>query len=91
MVSRPRVVGLIVPLTAIAVWQLLVSADVLDYEYLPAPREVADALADLVRTGELADDLAHTLGVALAAAVITLTVGARWVCSSGSFPHCGRT
>ncbi|MGW4332004.1 ABC transporter permease [Rhodococcus koreensis] len=75
MVSRPRVVGLIVPLTAIAVWQLLVSADVLDYEYLPAPREVADALDDLVRSGELADDLAHTLGVALAAAVITLTVG----------------
>ncbi|MDT2004432.1 ABC transporter permease subunit [Rhodococcus opacus] len=75
MVSRPRVMGLIVPLTAIAVWQLLVSADVLDYEYLPAPRDVADALADLVQTGELVDDLAHTLGVALAAAVITLTVG----------------
>ncbi|MDV6296172.1 ABC transporter permease [Rhodococcus aetherivorans] len=67
--------GLLVPLTAIAVWQLLVSAEVLDYEYLPAPHEVADALVELVRTGELVDDLAHTLGVALTATVITLTVG----------------
>ena len=66
--------GLLVPVAVIAVWQLLKSINVLDYQYLPAPREVLAALVDLARTGELAHDVAHTLGVALLAAVLALLV-----------------
>ena len=77
MASRHEVnlSGLLVPLAAIAAWQFLVSTKLLDYEYLPAPSEVVAALAVLVKSGELAGDLVHTLGVALLAAVITLTLG----------------
>ena len=67
--------GLLVPLAAIAAWQLLKSTKLLPYEYLPLPIDVVAALVVLVKTGELAADLGHTLGVALLAAGITLTLG----------------
>ena len=67
--------GLLVPLAAIAAWQLLISTGLLPYEYLPSPLDVLAALVVLVQTGELAADLGHTLGVALLAAGITLTLG----------------
>jgi sulfonate transport system permease protein len=74
MASRP--VGFVVPLAAVVVWQALKSAGLLDYEYLPSPRELVAALVDLVRGGELVDDVAHTLGVAVVAAAISMAVGA---------------
>ena len=49
--------GLLVPLVAIAGWQMLVSTKLLDYEYLPAPSEVVAALVVLVKSGELVADL----------------------------------
>jgi sulfonate transport system permease protein len=77
MADRPRVnlSGLLVPVAAITVWQLLKSTNVLDYEYLPSPGEVVAALMVLVQSGELADDIAHTVGVTLLATGITLTLG----------------
>ena len=67
--------GLLVPVAAITVWQLLKSSHVLDYEYLPSPGEVVAALVVLVQSGELVDAIAHTLGVTLLATGITLTLG----------------
>ena len=79
--------GLLVPLAAIAGWQMLVSTKLLDYEYLPAPSEVVAALVVLVKSGrELVADLAHTLGVALLAAAITLTVGGALGLAIGLLP-----
>ena len=46
--------GLVVPLAAIATWQLLKSTGLLPYEYLPSPLDVLAALVVLVQTGELA-------------------------------------
>ena len=88
MASRHEVnlSGLLVPLAAIAAWQFLVSTKLLDYEYLPAPSEVVAALAVLVKSGELAGDLVHTLGVALLAAVITLTLGGTLGLAIGLLP-----
>ena len=78
--------GLLVPLVAIAGWQMLVSTKLLDYEYLPAPSEVVTALVVLVKSGELVADLAHTLGVALLAAAITLTLGGALGLAIGLLP-----
>ena len=78
--------GLLVPLIAIAGWQLLASTKLLDYEYLPAPSEVVAALVALVKSGELAGDLVHTLGVALLAAAITLTLGGALGLAIGLLP-----
>ena len=43
--------GLVVPLAAIATWQLLKSTGLLPYEYLPSPLDVLAALVVLVQTG----------------------------------------
>ncbi|HET7668219.1 MAG TPA: ABC transporter permease subunit [Mycobacterium sp.] len=74
MTSRP--VGIVVPLAGVAGWQALKSVGLLDYEYLPSPRDVASALVDLMRSGELVDAVAHTLGVAVVAAAISMALGA---------------
>ena len=88
MASRTglNLAGLLVPLAAIAAWQLLISTELLLYEYLPSPRDVVAALVVLVKSGELAGDLGHTLGVALLAAVITLTLGGTLGLAIGLMP-----
>ncbi len=81
-----RLAGFVVPLAAVVGWQALKSVGVLDYEYLPSPREVMAAVVDLARSGELLDDVAHTLGVALLAAAISMAVGAALGLAIGLIP-----
>jgi sulfonate transport system permease protein len=81
-----RLVGILVPLAAVAGWQTLESMGWLDYEYLPSPREVVAALLDLARSGELVDDVAHTLGVTVAAAAIAMAFGAALGLAIGLIP-----
>jgi sulfonate transport system permease protein len=81
-----RLVGILVPLAAVAGWQTLKSMAWLDYEYLPSPREVVAALLDLARSGELVDDVAHTLGVTVAAAAIAMAFGAALGLAIGLIP-----
>jgi ABC-type nitrate/sulfonate/bicarbonate transport system permease component len=71
-----RLAGFVVPLAVVAAWQALKSAGVLDYEYLPSPRELLAAAVDLASSGELVDDIAHTLGVTVVAAAISMVIGA---------------
>lgn len=88
MVSR--LAGYVVPLAAVAGWQALKSLGLLDYEYLPSPRELLAALVDLVRTGELVDDIAHTLGVAVLAAAVSMAIGAGLGLAIGLLPAARR-
>jgi sulfonate transport system permease protein len=81
-----RLVGWLVPVVAVATWQALKSAALLDYEYLPSPREVVAALGDLMRSGALAKDVAHTVGVAAVAVAISLTAGAAFGYAIGLVP-----
>jgi len=67
--------GAAVVVGAIALWQLLVETKVLDFSYLPAPTDVADALVDLAESGELATAVGHTLWVTLVASGIAMAVG----------------
>jgi sulfonate transport system permease protein len=78
--------ALLVPVAVVGAWQLLGVTVLAGYEFLPSPGEVARALADLARSGELVRDAGHTLRIALSAAVITLTVGAGVGFAIGSFP-----
>ena len=88
MANRARVaaIGLLLPLAVIFLWQLLESAGLLHYEYLPAPLEVMASLAELAQTGELVDDISHTLGVTLTAVGITSAVGAALGLAVGLLP-----
>jgi sulfonate transport system permease protein len=81
-----RLTGFVVPLAAVAGWQATKSMGLLDYEYLPSPRDVLTAVLDLVRSGELVDDVAHTLGVAVVAAAISMAVGAALGLAIGLIP-----
>ena len=81
-----RLVGAVVPLAAVAGWQAVKSMGLLDYVYLPSPREVLAAVLDLVRSGELVDDVTHTLGVAVMAAAISMAVGAALGLAIGLIP-----
>ncbi len=81
-----RLAGFVVPLAAVAGWQALKSMGWYDYEYLPSPRELLTALVDLARSGELVNDVAHTLGVALVAAAISMVVGAALGLAVGLIP-----
>jgi sulfonate transport system permease protein len=84
-----RFAGLLVPVAAIALWQLLVATGVLDYEYLPSPLGVGHALADLAASGDLAADLANTLGVAVLAALIAVILGGATGLAVGLAPAVG--
>lgn len=78
--------GLAAPAAAVAGWQALESFGVFHYEYLPSPREVAVALLDVMRSGELVDDVVHTLGVAIVAAMIAMAAGAALGLAIGLVP-----
>ena len=50
---RWQLAGMLVPITALASWQLLTSAGVLHFGYLPAPVGILSALVADIRSGEL--------------------------------------
>lgn len=62
-------------LAVLALWQVLVGAGVLDYEYLPSPTEIVSALADEVGNGELFSAAVYTIGIALLASLIAVVIG----------------
>lgn len=78
--------GLLVPAVLILGWQALASSGVLDYTYLPSPAEVLTALVELARSGQLARDVAHTLGVAALAAALAMILGAAMGFAIGLVP-----
>jgi sulfonate transport system permease protein len=75
MTRRLNLAGWAVVVTVTALWQLVVVAGVLEYDYVPAPDEVASALGTLVGSGELQSALGHTLGTALLASAIAIALG----------------
>ena len=78
MASRTRAAatGLLLPAVLVTCWQLLGSAGLIRYDYLPPPGEVLAALRDLIENGGLIGDIARTLGATLTAAAISVPVGA---------------
>ncbi len=84
--ARTAPIGLLLPLAVIVLWQLLASAGLLHYEYLPAPLEVMTSLVELAQTGELVRDALHTLGVTLTAAGIMSALGAAVGLAVGLLP-----
>lgn len=67
--------GLLTMAGLLALWQALVAAGALDYEYLPAPSEVAAAAGRLTTSGELPQTAVHTLRVVLLGWLAAGTIG----------------
>jgi ABC-type nitrate/sulfonate/bicarbonate transport system permease component len=73
--NRSGPAALVVPLTLLAAWEALSATRLLALEFLPAPHTIAVALAEELRSGELATDTARTVGVTLAATTVAVTAG----------------
>lgn len=67
--------GLLIGVALIALWQVLVDAHVLHYEFLPSPSEVASGLADLAGQAAFWDNLVHTTVDVLIAWGLSLAIG----------------
>jgi ABC-type nitrate/sulfonate/bicarbonate transport system permease component len=67
--------GWLVVVLIIVLWQVLIDAKVLDFDYMPPPSEIANGFADLVSSGEMGDAVWHTLTVTLVASAIGIAVG----------------
>lgn len=57
--------GILTAALLLGIWEAAVALRGVDYEYLPAPSVIAIAARDLIRSGELAPNVAHTVGVTL--------------------------
>ena len=84
---RWQLAGMLVPITALASSQLLTSAGVLHFGYLPAPVGILSALVADIRSGELPRAAAHTLGVVGTASALTLTIGTAFGLAIGLSPR----
>lgn len=72
---RDHVIGYLTIVVVLGLWELLIDTGVLDFQFLPAPHEVWTGLSGLISSGELADNLLHTLGAVALGWVIALCAG----------------
>jgi NitT/TauT family transport system permease protein len=72
---RVNLPGIAVVIGAILLWEFLLRSDILTLTYLPPPSEVVVAMRDLAASGELQDNVAHTLGITLVATALALVIG----------------
>lgn len=76
---RINVPGLATVVLLLVLWESLVAAEVVEYEYLPPPTDIAAGAQRLLSSGELLDNLFHTLTVTLlgwlSAAAVGILIG----------------
>jgi ABC-type nitrate/sulfonate/bicarbonate transport system permease component len=78
MASRLRVnvPGVATMVVALGLWEVVVRAGMLDYEYLPAPSAIAEGFRTLFASGELAAATLHTVRVTLLGWLLASVAGA---------------
>ena len=72
---RINPLGLATGALLIVLWELAVVVGLLDYEYLPKPSEIAVGLRDITVTGELQENLLHTLTASLTGWALAAVAG----------------
>jgi sulfonate transport system permease protein len=85
-IRRINVVGLVTAALLLSAWQAVIGSGPVSVEYLAAPAGIARAIWSLAAQGQLSNEIAHTLGVALLAwaiaAILGLTLGVLLGCSA---------
>jgi len=74
-VAAANWLGLLAMLGLLGLWETLVAAGLLDYEYVPAASEVVAAAGRLTISGEMAEATGHTLRVVLLGWLAAGTIG----------------
>ena len=67
--------GWLVVILAIVLWQIVIEAGIVNFEYTPPPSEIASSFGHLVSSGEMSDAVWHTLKVTLISSAIAIVVG----------------
>ena len=65
LLRRVNLPGLATMAAVVAMWELLVRSGAVDYEFLPEPSAIAGGVRSLTVSGELGDNVVHTLQVTL--------------------------
>jgi sulfonate transport system permease protein len=82
--------GLMMAALLLSFWQAVIGSGLVTVEYLPAPVSIARAIWSLVAQGQLSNEIAHTVGVALLAWTIAAIVGLTLGLLLGCFPFAWR-
>ena len=72
---RINPLGLLTGALLIVLWQLVVASGLVDFDYLPKPTEVAGGLREITVTGELSENLVHTLTASLTGWALAAVAG----------------
>ena len=72
---RVNALGLVTMAVLVGLWELLVGSGTIDFEFLPAPSGIAQALGSLISSGDLFTAVLHTLRSTLIGWVIAGLLG----------------
>jgi sulfonate transport system permease protein len=81
-----QLLGLVLPVLLVIVWELLARAGILAANWFPAPFTIADTLLELLRGGELARHIAYTVSRVLAGFLIGALTATLLAGITGSTP-----
>lgn len=70
-----NVSGWLVAIALTALWQLVVGLKWLNYSSIPAPSAIVVAAGDLIKSGDLQSNVAHTLLITLIASALAVVIG----------------
>lgn len=73
--ARSNVLGLVVLACLFGLWELVVRASLISYDYLPPPTDAVGGMVEMARNGDLAANTGHTLTVTLLGWAIAAAVG----------------
>ena len=73
--KRINVLGLATMAALVGIWELLVRSGAVDFDFLPAPSGIAQALGSLISSGDLFPPVVHTLRSAVVGWAIAGVVG----------------
>jgi ABC-type nitrate/sulfonate/bicarbonate transport system permease component len=72
---RLNILGLLTLVGLFLLWELVVRVGVLHFKYIPPPSDVAASAGGLLRSGELQDNLGHTLSAAVLGWLLACAAG----------------
>jgi ABC-type nitrate/sulfonate/bicarbonate transport system permease component len=72
---RINVLGLVTGALLILLWQVAVVIHLIDFQYLPKPSEIAVGLKEITVSGELQENLVHTLSASLTGWALAAVAG----------------
>lgn len=67
--------GIVTAVALLAIWELLVDTKAIHYAYLPAPSAIAASSGQMFASGELVDNLAHTVAATVIGWLIAAVIG----------------